>query len=351
MDSVANRFIKWRQARLIVLVALLIFGFVLIDSGGAELSGKYHPGHYVAMGQTEPISSIKELDEPAIQGVNKRYYWADLEPQKGIYDFSGIKRDLAFLRKHQKQLVVFITDKTFNLGKNPLPEYLSKFALPNMHGFTAKRWDPLVVDRLIALNQALAKEFNTDPNFEGIALQESALMITPAVQREQNYTPEKYRDALIKTLTESSKALNQSQVFWYMNHLEGNDEYLGDIAEAILPYRIVMGGPDILPFRKRLQLTYRLYDQFHGKLKLFCSAQEDSYRHDRTDSRNMGTAAATRNLPPPASGYVPMREIFEFARTKLHVNYIFWEYINYQGSMGQFTFNDALKVIRETPSF
>lgn len=318
---------------------------------GVELAEKYHPGHYVAIAEVEAVSSIKALDEAAVRGVNKRYYWADLEPERGAYNFSSIKSDLEFLRNHRKQLVVFITDKTFNPGRNPLPGYLSKYALPNMHGFTSKRWDPLVVERFIALVRALGKEFNTDPHFEGIALQESALMISPAVQREQGYTPEKYRDALIKILAESSKALDRSQVFWYMNHLEGQDGYLGDIAEAVMPYRVVMGGPDILPYRKRLQATYKLYDRFNGKLKLFCSAQDDSYRHDRADSRNMGTAAATKNLPPPASGYVPMREIFQFARDNLHVNYIFWTYKNYHGSPGAFTFDDALIVMREFSSF
>ena len=318
---------------------------------GAELSGRYHPGHYVAISEAEAVSSIKALDEPAVRGVNKRYYWADLEPQSGVYDFSGPRADLDFLRKRHKQLVVFITDKTFNPGRNPLPRYLSQYALPNLRGFTAKRWDPAVVERFIALVRALAKEFNADPNFEGVALQESALMITPAVQREQGYTPEKYRDALIKILVESSRALDRSQVFWYMNHLEGRDDYLGDVAEAVVPYRVVMGGPDILPYRPRLQAAYRLYDRFNSRLKLFCSAQDNSYRHDRADSRNMGTAAATRNVPPPASGYVPMKEIFQFARDKLHVNYLFWTCKTYRGSPGAFSFDDALAVMKEFPSF
>ena len=339
------------RAGLVSLVALLFLGLGSPSLRGAELSGKYHPGHYVAINEAEAVSSIKELDEPAVRGVNKRYFWSGLEPEKGTYSFSGIRADLNLLRQHGKQLVVFITDKTFNPAKNPLPEYLSNYALPNMHGFTAKRWDPVIVERLIALNGALAKEFNADPNFEGIALQESALMITPVVQRQQGYTPEKYRDALIRILTESSKDLDQSQLFWYMNHLEGNEGYLADIADAVVPYRVVMGGPDILPYRKRLQTTYKLYDRFNGKLKLFCSAQDDSYRHDRTDSRNMGTADATRNLPPPGSGYVPMTEIFQFAKTKLHVNYVFWSYKVYQGSPGAYTFADALKVMQENPSF
>ena len=321
-----------------LLSCLFLFSSLGVSSLPAvELPGKYHPGHYVAIQEAESVGNISALDEPAVRGVSKRYYWAELEPKENLYDFAGIRADLAFLRQHHKQLVVFITDKTFNPRHNPLPEYLAKYALPNRHGFTAKRWDPVVSGRFIALARALAKEFNGDPNFEGIASEESALMITPEVQREQGYTPEKYRDALILMLTESSKAFDQSQVFWYMNHLEGNSDYLGDIAAAVVGQRVVMGGPDILPYRKRLQAAYKLYDRFNGRLKLFCSAQDDSYRHDKTDSRNMATASFTRNSPPPPGGYVSMREIFQFAREKLHVNYIFWNYKNYQGSPGAYT--------------
>jgi hypothetical protein len=318
---------------------------------GADLPGKYHPGHYVAIEENQAVTDIASLDEPAVQGVNKRYYWADLEPRKDAYDFSGIKTDLDFLRGHHKQLVVFITDKTFQPGKNPLPGYLADDAVPNLRGFTAKRWDPMVVDRYVALVRALAGQFNADPNFEGVAVQESALMIRPGTLARQGYTPEKYRDALIRLLTEAGRAMDRSQVFWYMNHLEGNEAYLGDIAAAVVPYRVVMGGPDILPYRKRLQATYQLYDRFNGQMKLFCSAQDDSYRHDRNDSRNMGNPSWTRDLTAPAGGFVPMKEIFAFARDKLHVNYIFWSYKTYQGSPGAFTYADALAVMKENPSF
>ena len=90
-----------------------------------------------------------------------------------------------------------------------------------------------------------------------------------------------------------------------MNYLEGDDGKLAEVAGALIHSRVAMGGPDILPFRQRLQSTYQLYVRFHGRLKLFCSAQEDSYRHDRNDSRNMGNATTLRNQPPPVDGYVP----------------------------------------------
>ncbi len=316
----------------------------------AEPAGKRHPGHYAAVNESDEVQSIRHLDEPALRGVSKRYYWADLEPKKDAYDLDAIKKDLGFLKAHNKQIVVFITDKTFRSGKNRLPSYLAAYALPNARGVTAMRWDPVVVGRFVALNRALARAFDADPNFEGVAFQESGLMIGPEPRREHGYTPEKYRDALIQILTESSQAFPRSQVFWYMNHFEGGNQYLGEIAKAVVGSRVVMGGPDILPYRRRLQATYQLYEEFKGRLPLFCSAQDDSYRHDRNDSRNMGNAAVTRNLPPPAEGYVPMEEIFLFARDKLHVKYLFWS-CTYHSGTGAFNYDDAVAVMRKYPSF
>ena len=98
---------------------------------GAEVAVKRHPGHYVAVNEGDEIPGIRHLDEPALRGVSKRYYWADLEPKKDAYDLDAIRKDLALLTAHNKQLVAFITDKTFRSGKNPLPSYLAAYALPN----------------------------------------------------------------------------------------------------------------------------------------------------------------------------------------------------------------------------
>src|ERR1039458_6153522 len=173
---------QFRRGQFRLVVPGLFLGAALIMAVddtvcGAEPAGKRHPGHYVAVNEGDEIQSIRHLEEPALRGVSRRYYWADLEPTKDAYDLDAIKRDLAFLKTHHKQLVVFITDKTFRSGKNPLPVYLADYALPNARGLTAMRWDPVVIGRFVALNRALARAFDDDPNFEGVAFQESGLMI------------------------------------------------------------------------------------------------------------------------------------------------------------------------------
>src|ERR1017187_3065531 len=135
----------------------------LSDVPAASCAGvieKYNPGHYVAISEREPVASIQHLDEPALRGVSRRYYWADLEPKEGVYDFAAIRQDLEFLKQNHKQLVGFITHKPFRPGQNPLPEFLAQSALLNWRGYTAKVWDPVVAARLVALARALAAEFD-----------------------------------------------------------------------------------------------------------------------------------------------------------------------------------------------
>jgi hypothetical protein len=98
-------------------------------------------------------------------------------------------------------------------------------------------------------------------------------------------------------------------------------------------------------------ISNKLYDRFRGRMNLFCSAQEDSYRHDRNDSRNVGNIGSQKNLPPPAEGFVSLDDIFTFARDKLHADYVFWTYKYRNDSQGEFNFEDAVQTMKKFPEF
>jgi len=118
-----------------------------------------------------------------------------------------------------------------------------------------------------------------------------------------------------------------------------------------------MGGPDILPYRTALINSNRIYDGFQGKLKLFCSAQSDSYSHHKGDVSNQTKGPFKRGEKPiHPEGFVPMEQIFLYGRDRMHLNYIFWSYITsrpkaYPGDPPAFVFEDALKVIRKYAKF
>ena len=315
------------------------------DAGNPPV--KFHPGHYVAAGPSYDLPGIRYLDDPAVRGVNKRYYWRLLEPERGVYDFSSIEEDLRYLAAHEKQLVVFLVDRSFWI-KGAMPDYLSGYEIDyGEGGFCPVRWDPVVVDRFLALGKALGERFDADPNFEGIAIQETSLDLAEEDYEKFNYTTDGYRDALITLLTGLKHDLPRSHVFWYQNFFDNEEgNHIEQIAEAIKDSGIFMGGPDILPYNRWYnKKSYPLYDEFKNSITLFCSAQDDSYRHHKNDIR------VALEEPVPAEGYLTMEEIFLFARDSLHVRYLFWNYY-YEGTeVGERSYEDAIRVIRKYPIF
>ncbi len=331
---------------MLAAITLIFYSCSTVKSHVERDDVKFNPGHYVAIGPLSEVSEIKYLDEPAVKGVNKRYFWRTLEPEEGVYDFTSIESDLEYLEGHDKQLVVFIMDKSFS-EKSAMPGYLSEYEMySDWGGYSPVRWHPKVIDRFAALGEALGAKFDAHPNFEGIAVQESSLGITDKGYKTFGYTAEKYRDALIAILTGLKAALPKSRIFWYSNFLPDNNNYLHQIADAIEEPGVFMGGPDILPYRRYLsEVSYPMYEKYRDRLTLFCSAQGDSYKHHKND------VSVDQEEPIHEEGFLEMEDIFLFARDSLHVRYIFWDH-EYEGiEQGARTYDDAITVIRKYPRF
>ena len=310
-----------------------------------ESERKFHPGHYVAVGRAEAGNIRTAASTPGISGIQRRYRWVQLEPKQDQYDLDPIARDLQVAAAAGVQLVAMIEDKTFD-GTVPTPGYLQddEHTLQGPRGSIAARWDPTVVERFTRLVEAIGARFDCDPNFEGVALQESALSLDPARLRTAGYTPEKYRDSLISMLRGAAAGVPRSRVFWYMNFLPGNQGYLEDIARAVVGTGVVMGGPDVLPENSALaQRVYPIYRRFEGRLKLFGSMQHDSYRHPR-GGNGLGTPAKSGS-----DALWSMEDLFVFARDELHVDYVFWEYRSRRTPPDARDWNEARDVIVRHP--
>jgi len=181
---------------------------------------KHNPGHYLALYGYEKQSAMYDAAWPGVRGINKRYTWHSLEPALGVYDFSQIESDLAVAASQGLQLVVMVEDKSFRNDPPPTPEYLwgeQYTRLTRNNGYTAVRYEPYVIERFTALLSALGERFDSHPNLEGVALQESAIGFVQSILDETGYTPEKYRDALIEVVLSAADSFPTSQVFWYMN--------------------------------------------------------------------------------------------------------------------------------------
>ena len=295
---------------------------------------KYHPGHYTLI--VNGVGAQKFMTtaiQPGMVGMVRRYTWRSLEPSKGVYDFSVIKSDLGWAAAHGMQLIVVILYKTAD-GTKDGPAYLDAYEYRNkVGGYALQLWSPTVIARYNALTKALGAQVDSNKNFEGLGDQESAVSLDTASLKALGYTPEKYRDALINMLSAATVNLPTSRVFWFMNFLAGNQSYIGSIAAAVAPLGVVMGGPDDLPDdRSLLTSAYPYYTQFAGKMPLFIQVEGSNY-------------AALHMTSGNPTKYWTMLELYQFALTKLHVNYMFWMRISGPPKPDAYDWNDALPVI------
>jgi hypothetical protein len=302
---------------------------------------KFNPGHYTVLLYSN--SGQRFMDEaarqPGTRGIMKKYKWRDLEPSQGVYDFTGIQADLTWAQAYGMQIIFMIEDKTFKLER-PNPAYLDSVSPRNRAGgYSMVRWNTTVVSRYKALTTALGKRFDSHPNFEGIAQQESALGLDGPVLQQYGYTAEKYRDALIESFTHALTAMPRSRVFWYQNYFVGNQSYIGTIAAATGPKGLVMAGPDVLPDRKSLvEKSYPFFTQFKDKMHFGIQVENICYFHEHE------TAGYSTKYWTPA-------ELFRYSRDKLNVDYMFWVRIPTDPVAGAYNWNDALPVIETNSVF
>jgi len=275
---------------------------------------KFHPGHY-AFVQSRPI------DEGSLyknfQGIQKAYNWRTLEPQKDQYDFSAIRSDLEFLAKHDKRLIIQVQTKAFGPGQNCCPAYVSGHdygggVYPTRWGsFNPIIWDPRVNERLNALYQQLGKEFDHEPNLEAAVIPETAVTWNAAVKSDVPYTVDGYLKSVEAGMQAMKDAFPHTVVIQYVNMPL---EVIGPLADYAKAHGIGFGGPDIYPYDPLLNNpqrgVYRLYAPLSGIVPLGAAVQQNDYSQK----------AAFRG--PPGSATV--KEIYDFGREKLHLNYIFW---------------------------
>jgi hypothetical protein len=302
---------------------------------------KFNPGHYTVLlwSNRDQRYMDEAARQPGTRGIMKKYRWKELEPTQGSYNLSGIQADLNWAQAYGMQLIIMIEDKTFKLER-PNPAYLDSLTPRNRTGgYTMLRFHPTIVTRYKALATAIGKRFDTHPNFEGIAQQETALGLDGPVLQQFGYTPEKYRDALISSFTHALTVMPRSRVFWYQNYLVGNQAYIGAIAAATGPKGLVMAGPDVLPDKTSLvEKSYPFFEQYKDKMHMGIQVEDICYRH----------LHATAGYP---TKYWTPAELFRYARDRLHVDYMFWVRIPQADPVDSYDWYDALKVVQANPSF
>jgi hypothetical protein len=202
-----------------------------------------------------------------IGGV-RRYYWAQLEPSPGVYDFSLIESDLNYLKSMPtpKRLVIQVYDRDYKKSTpvGIVPNYLLEDAryggkygwyvdngsrwygvAPAKSGYVARIWDPVVMDRWIALFRAIAARFDNEPYFEAVTGNET----TPGMQGKlpPDFSKEKLATEIKRWISEVVPAFPRTNVVVYMNFLSGE---LADVMEYCYHHRCAAGDVDTVPLRE-----------------------------------------------------------------------------------------------------
>src|SRR5688572_23046874 len=180
------------------------------------------------------------------EGAQLKYTWSELEPQKGRYDFSAIRRDYAFLHSKGKKLFVQLQDVSFHDSIVNVPAETSV-----VFGETGK--------------------------------------LFPA-----GFTHESYRDGILANLAALREAFPQSVKIQYANFMPGewlprtNKGYLESVYRRAAELGVGVGGPDLLPYRKaQMNHGYPRLETVAGKIPTSIAVQDGNYEYvnPETDER------------------------------------------------------------------
>lgn len=274
----------------------------------------------------ELIRSHPFLRHPMFEGAQIMYSWRDLEPKKGKYDFSTLKEDFNYLKKHHKKLFIQLQDVTFNPEWKAFPDYLLtseydggavlQYNDDNVpEGWVVKRWNNKVRERFSLLLQALGKEF--DGKIKGINLQETAIGV-----KDSSFSEIAYINGIKENMLALKKAFPSSVTMIYANFIPGewlpeNDKgYLRGIYQYGQEIGVGLGGPDLMVKRKgQLNHILAMMHEGHYTVPLGIAIQDGNYIGETGDIDQEATKKEHSNI-------VPL--LHAFAKDFLKINYMFW---------------------------
>ncbi|SDW99923.1 hypothetical protein [Thiocapsa roseopersicina] len=285
---------------------------------------KWHPGHYGHAGSSDDVpnilNDIKGL--PVVRGIQVRYYWDDLEPQKDKYDFTKVRADIELLRGEGKLLAIQLQYKSFSRADPRIPSYLKTAEYEGGSYFSSagdwnlRLWNANVRERLKALITAIGQELESNPTFVLLNTVESGPAI-PEVSDPLYSNWGVYKNEYYKRLVELGPFLRTvfptTPTVLYFN--SGPSEALM-FEESALEYGVGHGAPDTYVgsyvYDNWPKYGYDLAKRLKGLVPIGYGVQ---WRNYVEQARNV--AHLNSENPIPA--------LFEFNRDVLGSNFVFWE--------------------------
>jgi hypothetical protein len=208
---------------------------------------KWNPGHYAAgngwlTGGTSASNWYGSMDSalanyPLFQGFRLWITWGAIEKSKGVYDFSQVDAILNRLKTQYgtpRRLVLALYPSTPNKWSRNNGGIIPQYIMQNQEygpgaiagtygwwgitsggqstgGYEPALWRPAVMDRFIALIQAIAAHYDNDPYFEALMFQEG---IYHTLSVGSDYTHPTMLQQIQRLLTASVAAFPHTSVVY-----------------------------------------------------------------------------------------------------------------------------------------
>jgi len=161
----------------------------------------------------------------------------------------------------------------------------------------AKYWLPEVMDRIIALWQAIAAEFDTDPYLEGVNTDSTA---TGSAKNSPDFNWPDNVVQLKRQYDAMTAAFDKTVVTVYVDYASGYEQELIDYARSI---GAGTGAPDVQP---------------DGKNSI------DSYKSQMQGLMPLCQAVQTPELCSGSTGVFTPEQIYQYAMNTLHLTHMYW---------------------------
>jgi hypothetical protein len=316
----------------------------LVSAAAASAAVKWHPGHYLMLdaysSQATHFSQINEIaNVSSIKGVELRVWWYQLETSKGKYNFSKVDTYLKKVKSlpAPKRLVVRIMDRKFGVNSRSgiVPTYLMSERIyrggvtASKNGYVARLWEAPVMDRLIAVYQAMGRRYDNEPYFEGIRTGETTLGFGKSAPA--GYSHAALENQYERLARSARAAMPRTSLFFSTNYL-GNNAVMGELIQSFVGPGVAVGGPNVMPYNMtqgQRVWTGQFGADFRGLLPIVNSVEPGEL------GGNLGN-------------YTP-KQISNFAYGTLHVSHLFWSRNTWSGNSGQRWSTGILPFLRTNP--
>lgn len=324
---------------------------------------KWNPGHYQLIAGkksdamlTNFIGNFKNV--PAMKGIQKEYFWSELEPSKGVYDFSEIDADIAKLAAHGKKLAITIKYKyQISAEKSSLPTYILNLPKATVGGVAnvppyfeqgkpgdgmynkgqhANLGHPGTQAAFKKLLDALAEKYDKNPNFASVSFLETSLGADVSTAIHDTFL-----DGFVAVDAYAGCAFEQTPVFQNLNFPRNRlPEYMANLKK----YGVGLGGPDVfwgsfdkvepdgrimngLAFKGKAGYPYPgVYHYYENMSKTVPIGQQVHYENFNYSTRE--SMLPEPGKPHNLSASVSLDKLYDFNVNKLKSNYIFWQVYN-----------------------